>query len=63
MRKALVIQHMKHDHAGRFATFFAEASIMPHRVMTFAGEDIPPLHDFDMMLVLGGAQNTWEEDA
>jgi GMP synthase-like glutamine amidotransferase len=62
MKKALVIQHMKHDHAGRFAAYFAEASIMPHRVFTFAGQDIPPLKDFDMMLVLGGAQNTWQEE-
>jgi GMP synthase-like glutamine amidotransferase len=61
MKKALVIQHMKHDHLGRFAELFAEASIMPHRVLTFAGQDVPSLKNFDMLLVLGGAQNTWQE--
>ena len=60
MKKAIVIQHMLHDGAGRFAELFAEAGIMPQFVRTFAGEEVPSLPGFDMMLVLGGAQNCWE---
>ena len=62
MKKALVIQHMEHDHAGRFAEYFAEDGIMPTTVRPFKGEEIPSLAGFDLMFVLGGAQNSWEEE-
>lgn len=62
MKKALIIQHMAHDCAGRFATLFAQDGIRPHIVRTYAGEDMPALAPFDMMLVLGGAQDVWQED-
>jgi GMP synthase-like glutamine amidotransferase len=62
MKKAIVIQHMEHDHIGRFAEYFAEDGIIPTTVRPFKGEAIPPLRDFDLMFVLGGAQNTWEQD-
>jgi GMP synthase-like glutamine amidotransferase len=61
MKKALVIQHMEHDHVGRFAEYFAEDGILPTTVRPFLGEAVPPLAGFDLMFVLGGAQNTWEE--
>lgn len=61
MRKALVIQHMEHDHVGRFAEYFAEDGILPTTVRPFMGEALPSLAGFDLMFVLGGAQNTWEE--
>jgi GMP synthase-like glutamine amidotransferase len=62
MKKALVIQHMEHDHVGRFAEYFAEDGIIPTTVRPFKGEDIPSLAGFDLMFVLGGAQNTWQDD-
>jgi GMP synthase-like glutamine amidotransferase len=62
MKKALVLQHMDHDHPGRFLDWFAEDGIVPHQVRIFAGEDIPSLADYDLMFVLGGAQNTWQDD-
>lgn len=61
MKKALVIQHMEHDHVGRFAEYFAEDSIMPTTVRPFMGEALPSLAGFDLLFVLGGAQNVWEE--
>jgi GMP synthase-like glutamine amidotransferase len=61
LKSVLIIQHMAHDHAGRFAELFAEDGLMPHTVRVFAGEAIPSLARYDMMLVLGGAQNTWQE--
>ena len=61
MKRALVLQHMDHDHPGRFADFFAEDGIIPEAVRLFEGEAIPPLKDYDLMFVLGGAQNTWQE--
>lgn len=62
MKKALVIQHMEHDHIGRFAEYFAEDGIIPTTVRPFKGEDVPSLAGYDLMFVLGGAQNTWQED-
>jgi GMP synthase-like glutamine amidotransferase len=62
MRKALVIQHMEHDHLGRFAEYFAEDDILPDAVRIYDGASIPSLDGYDLMVVLGGAQNTWQED-
>jgi GMP synthase-like glutamine amidotransferase len=61
VKRALVLQHMDHDHPGRFADWFAEDGIMPHAVRLFEGHEIPSLAGFDFMFVLGGAQNTWQE--
>jgi GMP synthase-like glutamine amidotransferase len=63
MKKALVIQHMEHDHIGRFAEYFAEDGIVPTTIRTFRGEAIPSLAGFDLMFVLGGAQDTWQVEA
>jgi GMP synthase-like glutamine amidotransferase len=60
MKKAIVIQHMEHDHIGRFAEYFAEDGIIPTTVRPFMGESIPSLAGFDVMFVLGGAQDTWQ---
>lgn len=62
MKKALILQHMNHDHPGRFLDWFAEDGIVPVPVRVFEGQEIPSLKDFDFMFVLGGAQDTWQED-
>ncbi len=62
MKRALVFQHMDHDHPGRFLDFFAEDGIVPEPVRLFAGQDIPSLAPYDFLFVLGGAQDTWQED-
>lgn len=61
MKKALILQHMNNDHAGRFLDWFAEDGILPTPVRLFEGEAIPSLAGFDFMFVLGGAQYTWQE--
>jgi len=61
MKKALILQHMNHDHPGRFLDWFAEDGILPVPVRMFEGQKIPPLKDYDFMFVLGGAQDTWQE--
>ncbi len=62
MKRALVFQHMDHDHPGRFLDYFAEDGIMPEPVRLFEGQAIPNLAPFDLLFVLGGAQDTWQED-
>jgi GMP synthase-like glutamine amidotransferase len=62
MKRALVLQHMDHDHAGRFLDYFAEDNILPDVVRLFEGQTLPGLAPYDLLFVLGGAQDTWEED-
>ena len=62
MKRALIFQHMDHDHPGRFLDFFAEDGLIPDHVRLFAGQEIPSLAPYDFLFVLGGAQDTWQED-
>ena len=62
MKRALVFQHMDHDHPGRFLDYFAEDGIIPEPVRLFEGQEIPNLAPYDLLFVLGGAQDTWQED-
>ncbi len=62
MKKALIIQHMDHDHPGRFLDWFAEDAIIPDFVRVFEGQEIPPLAPYDLMFVLGGSQDAWQEE-
>jgi GMP synthase-like glutamine amidotransferase len=62
MKRALVFQHMDYDHPGRFLDYFAEDGIIPEFVRLFEGQAIPSLAPYDLLFVLGGAQDTWQED-
>jgi GMP synthase-like glutamine amidotransferase len=62
MKRALVFQHMNYDHPGRFLDFFAEDGIVPEMVRLWEGQTIPNLSSYDFLFVLGGAQDTWQED-
>ena len=61
MKRALVFQHMDHDHPGRFLDFFTEDSIVPEMLRLWEGQEIPSLTDYDLMFVLGGKQDVWQE--
>jgi GMP synthase-like glutamine amidotransferase len=62
MKRALVFQHMDHDHPGRFLDFFSEDGIVPEMVRLWEGQEIPNLAPYDFLFVLGGAQDTWQEE-
>jgi len=62
MKRALVFQHMDHDHPGRFLDYFAEDRIVPEMVRLWEGQEIPSLAGYDLMFVLGGKQDAWQED-
>ena len=61
MKRALVFQHMDHDHPGRFLDFFAEDHMVPEFVRLWEDEAIPNLAAYDLLFVLGGSQDTWQE--
>jgi GMP synthase-like glutamine amidotransferase len=62
MKHALIFQHMDHDHPGRFLDFFSEDGIVPEMVRLWEGQEIPNLAPYDFLFVLGGAQDTWQEN-
>jgi GMP synthase-like glutamine amidotransferase len=62
MKRALVFQHMNYDHPGRFLDYFAEDGLVPEPVRLFEGQAIPNLARYDFLFVLGGSQDTWQED-
>jgi GMP synthase-like glutamine amidotransferase len=62
MKRALVFQHMNHDFPGRFLDYFAEDNIIPDFVRLWEGQAIPSFAPYDLMFVLGGAQNTWQKE-
>ena len=62
MKRALIFQHMPHDNAGRFLDFFAEDGIHPESVRLCEGQAIPDLAPYDLLLVLGGAMDVWQEN-
>lgn len=61
MKRALILQHVNHDHPGRFLDFFAEDGIIPQFVRLWDGEAVPGLAPYDLMFALGGPQDTWQE--
>lgn len=62
MKRALIFQHMDHDHPGRFLDYFAEDRIIPEFVRVWEGQEIPSLAPYDLLFVLGGKQDTWQVD-
>jgi GMP synthase-like glutamine amidotransferase len=62
MKRALVFQHMDYDHPGRFLDFFSEDGIVPEMVRLWEGQKIPNLAPYDFLFVLGGAQDTWQDN-
>lgn len=61
--KILVFQHLRVEHSGIFAEFWREAGHGEHIVELDEGEAIPDLDGFDMLAVMGGPMDVWQEDA
>lgn len=60
--KVLVLQHLAVEHPGVFRDFLREDGVAWHTVELDQGEPIPDLEPYDVMLVMGGPQDTWQED-
>jgi len=61
--KVLVLQHLAVEHPGVFRDFLAADGIAWHTVELDEGEPIPDLEPYDVMIVMGGPQDVWQEDA
>jgi GMP synthase-like glutamine amidotransferase len=62
-RQVIVFRHMDGDTPGRFSDLFAAAGYAVETVDLHRGQAIPALDRYDLMLVLGGAMHSWQEDA
>ena len=61
-KQILVFQHLAIEHPGIFRNFFREDGIHCHVVELDEGETIPDLADFDVLWVMGGPMDVWQED-
>ncbi len=61
--RVLVLQHVDAEHPGTFRDCFREDGVDWDVVHLDRGEGIPELAAYDGMLVMGGPQDVWEQDA
>jgi GMP synthase-like glutamine amidotransferase len=61
--RILVLQHASVEHPGVFREFFKADGATLQTVELDEGQTIPDLEPFDLMVVMGGPQDVWQEDA
>lgn len=61
--RILVFQHVAVEHPGVFRAFWREAGHEVVAVELDEGEPIPAFDGFDLLVVMGGPQDVWQEDA
>jgi GMP synthase-like glutamine amidotransferase len=59
--RLLVLQHSPLDHPGVMRRYLAEDGVHWDAVDMHDGDEIPPLDDYDALLVMGGPQQTDQE--
>jgi GMP synthase-like glutamine amidotransferase len=60
--RILVFQHVNVEHPGVFREFWNAEGHAWSAVELDAGEPIPNIDDFDLMVVMGGPMDVWQED-
>ncbi|MEL6522527.1 MAG: type 1 glutamine amidotransferase [Pseudomonadota bacterium] len=58
----LVLQHETVEHPGIFRSFLAEDGHTYDAIEMQKAEALPPIDDYDALWVMGGPQDTWQED-
>lgn len=61
--KILVFQHLDVEGPGVLCNFWAEAGHRWDIVELDVGEPIPPLDSYDLLAVMGGPMDVWQEDS
>lgn len=61
--RILVFQHASVEHPGSFREFWLESGYLWVAVELDAGEPIPDVQNFDLLLVMGGPMDVWQEDS
>ena len=60
--KIIVLQHVAVEHPGVFRDFLREDGLSWQTIELDEGQSIPDLAPFDLMIVMGGPQDVWQED-
>lgn len=60
--RILIFQHLAVEHAGSFGEFWRQGGHEMKVVELDEGETIPELEEFDLLAVMGGPMDTWQED-
>jgi GMP synthase-like glutamine amidotransferase len=60
--RILVFQHIPVEHPGVFCQFWREDGHQWCAVELDAGQPIPALNDFDLLVAMGGPMDVWQED-
>ena len=61
--RVVIFQHAESCHAGTLAGHLRVDGIPPTIVKLDRGEPLPNLDQFDILMVMGGPMNVWDEDA
>jgi GMP synthase-like glutamine amidotransferase len=61
--RILIFQHLACEHPGTFREFMGADGVVTHTVELDAGEAIPRLDDFDVLMVMGGPMDVWQKQA
>jgi GMP synthase-like glutamine amidotransferase len=61
-REVLVLQHLAAEDPGALRSLLVDAGMRLTIVELDEGEEIPDLEGFDVLLVMGGPMDVWEED-
>jgi GMP synthase-like glutamine amidotransferase len=62
MARALVFQHLAVEHPGSLSLMLAAAGVELVTIELDQGEAVPDLDPFDLLVVMGGPMDVWEED-
>jgi GMP synthase-like glutamine amidotransferase len=60
--RVVIFQHAADCHPGTFAGHLAVDGIVPTVVKLDQGQPLPDLDRFDILMVMGGPMNVWDED-
>lgn len=60
--RILVFQHLPVEHPGVFRDYWAEGGHQWDAIELDAGEPIPDLARYDLMVAMGGPMDVWQED-
>jgi GMP synthase-like glutamine amidotransferase len=61
MMNILVFQHLAVEHPGIFRDFWKESGHHWHAVELDAGEPIPDLKQYDLLVAMGGPMDVWQD--
>ena len=63
MPRVVIFQHAANCHAGTLSGHLAADGLKPTVVELDRGQPIPDLDSFDVLMVMGGPMNVWDEDS